>query len=231
VRPTGVGSARQGRVVAPGFSGPGNPPAQDLAKPPLKGWQIPHTDEGRRSRFFSSSLADLIDRDVSLFEEVYLLKRVPSWTSSTTTRTVQRTKALFVDSGLCAHLVGRSVKRLVDDDTALGPLLETFVLGELARQLEWSETRATLHHSRTRDGIEVDALVEAADGRVAAFEVKSGETVRSDDFAPMRHLQQRLGERFHLGVVFHTGRQTLPFGDRLQAVPIDALWTKSHRAK
>jgi uncharacterized protein len=235
-------------------------------------------DEGRRSRFFSSYLADLIDRDVrqladiqkrdvlqslvrvmagrsgqllklegvasdlkqpattidryvSLFEEVYLLKRVPSWTSSTTTRTVQRSKALFVDSGLCAHLVGRSVKRLVDDDSALGPLLETFVLGELARQLEWSETRATLHHYRTRDGIEVDAIIEAADGRVAAFEVKSGETVRTDDFAPIRHLQQRLGERFHLGVVFHTGRQTLPFGDRLHAVPIDALWTKSRRPR
>lgn len=233
-------------------------------------------DEGRRARFFSSYLSDLIDRDVrqlaeiqkrdvlqalvrvvasrsgqllkieglasdlkqpattldrylSLFEEVFLVKRVPAWTSSAATRTVQRSKVLFVDSGLCAHLVGRSVKRLVDDDTALGPLLETFVLGELARQLEWSETRATLHHFRTRDGIEIDAVIEAADGRVAAFEVKSGETVRTDDFAAMRHLQQRLGENFHLGVVFHTGTRTLPFGDRLHAVPIDALWTKTPR--
>lgn len=235
-------------------------------------------DEGRRARFFSSYITDLIDRDVrelaeiqkrdvlqslvramagrsgqllkveglasdlkqpattisrylSLFEEVFLMKRIPSWSASTTTRTVQFSKVLFVDSGLCAHLVGRSVKRLMDDDTALGPLLETFVLGELARQLEWSDTRATLHHFRTRDGIEVDAVVEAADGRIAAFEVKSGETVRGDDFAPMRHLQQRLGKNFHVGVVFHMGRQTLSFGERLLAVPIDSLWTKSRRAR
>jgi hypothetical protein len=49
-------------------------------------------------------------------------------------------------------------------------------------------------------------------------------TVRTDDFASLRHLQQRLGDRFHLGVVFHTGKGTLPFGERLFAVPIDALW-------
>jgi hypothetical protein len=46
-----------------------------------------------------------------------------------------------------------------------------------------------------------------------------------------RNPQQRLGERFHLGVVFETGRRTRPFGDGLQAVPIDARWTKSRRAR
>ena len=36
--------------------------------------------------------------------------------------------------------------------------------------------------------------------------------------------RQRLGSRFVAGYVLYTGQQTLPFGDRLRALPIDALW-------
>ncbi|MGQ0505762.1 MAG: ATP-binding protein [Myxococcaceae bacterium] len=169
--------------------------------------------------------ATTVERYLTLFEEVFLIKRLPSWSASATKRAVQMRKLLFVDTGVCSHLRGRTAKRLLRDDTVIGPLLENFVLGELARQLPWAETRATLHHYRTRDGVEVDAVLEAADGRVVGLEVKSGETVRNDDFAHLRHLQTRIPDRFHLGVVFHTGKQTLSFGERLIAVPIDTLWT------
>jgi len=30
--------------------------------------------------------------------------------------------------------------------------------------------------------------------------------------------------RFHRGIVLHDGEQTLPFGDRLFAVPFHELW-------
>jgi hypothetical protein len=40
---------------------------------------------------------------------------------------------------------------------------------------------------------EVDAVLEAADGRVVGIEVKANETVRTEDFGPLRHLQARLG--------------------------------------
>ena len=35
----------------------------------------------------------------------------------------------------------------------------------------------------------------------------------------------RLGSRFVAGYVLYTGQQTLPFGNRLRAIPIDALWS------
>jgi len=168
--------------------------------------------------------ATTLERYLALFEEVFLIKRIPAWSASTTERAVRMRKLLFVDSGLCAHLLGRTVKRLRRDDAALGPLLENFVLGELARQLGWAATRATLHHYRTRDGVEVDAVLEAADGRIVGIEVKAAETVRTEDFTGLRHLQARVPERFHYGVVLYTGSRTLPFRDRLLAIPIDALW-------
>ncbi len=70
----------------------------------------------------------------------------------------------------------------------------------------------------------MDAVLEAADGRVVGIEVKAGATVRTEDLTGLRHLAARLGPRFVAGYLLYTGQQTLPFGDRLRALPIDALW-------
>jgi hypothetical protein len=43
-------------------------------------------------------------------------------------------------------------------------------------------------------------------------------------FAGLRYLRDKLGERFAFGVVLYTGERTLPFGDRLAAVPLCGLW-------
>ena len=71
----------------------------------------------------------------------------------------------------------------------------------------------------------MDVVLESADGRVVAIEVTAGANVRSEDLAGLRHLARRLGDRFVAGYVLYTGEHTLPFGDRLRAVPIEALWT------
>ena len=82
-----------------------------------------------------------------------------------------------------------------------------------------------MYHYRDRDQYEVDAILERASGEVVAVEVKAGETVRADDFRAMRRLAERLGDRFVAGIVLYAGEQALPFGDRLRAWPISALWT------
>ncbi|GAA5064355.1 hypothetical protein GCM10023318_50210 [Nocardia callitridis] len=66
--------------------------------------------------------------------------------------------------------------------------------------------------------------MEDSAGRIVAIEVKAAETVRAEDFRPIRLLQRRLGSRFHAGFVLYCGNQQLPFGDRLACLPISALW-------
>ncbi|MFD8091807.1 hypothetical protein [Streptomyces malaysiensis] len=41
------------------------------------------------------------------------------------------------------------------------------------------------------------------------------------------HLANLLGAWFVAGYVLYTGQQTLPFGDRIRASPMDALWEVS----
>jgi len=49
--------------------------------------------------------------------------------------------------------------------------------------------------------------------------------VSTADFRGLRFLQEAVGDRLRCGVVLYTGRETLPFGARLWAVPVSALWS------
>jgi hypothetical protein len=169
--------------------------------------------------------AKTVDRYVSLLEEVFLFKRVPAWTASSTARSVGASKILAVDSGLAAELVGRSPARLAKGDPLAGALLENFALGEVARLLPFAEERARLLHFRTKDGVEVDGVLETRDRRVVGIEVKAAESVRPEDLRGLTYLRDRVGGDFVAGVVLHTGRAVRSLGDRLWAVPLDALWT------
>lgn len=165
-----------------------------------------------------------LTRYLELLTAVFLIKQIPAWSASQTQRAIGTPKLAFVDTGIAAHLLGQDAARLGEPDGAAGAMIETFVLMELARQLTWSSERARLYHYRTKDRTEVDAVLETPDGRVIAIEVKAGATVRAEDLAGLRHLAQRLGPRLVAGYVLYTGQQTLPFGDRLRALPLDALW-------
>jgi uncharacterized protein len=165
-----------------------------------------------------------LNRYLALLTAVFLIKEIPAWSTGQTQRAIGTPKLTFVDTGVATHLIGQDATRLGEPDGAAGPMMETFVLMELARQLTWCSERPRLYHYRTKEKIEVDAVLETPDGRVVAVEVKAGATVRTEDLAGLRHLYRRLGSRFVAGYVLYTGQQTLPFGDRLRAVPIDALW-------
>jgi uncharacterized protein DUF4143 len=95
---------------------------------------------------------------------------------------------------------------------------------ELARQLTWSRQRAELFHYRTKDKVEVDAVLENRRGEVVGIKVKASSTVGPDDFRGLRHLAARTGGDFIVGVVLCTGTQTLPFGPKLRAMPAATLW-------
>ncbi len=162
-------------------------------------------------------------RYLELLASVFLLKSIPAWSSGHTGRAIGTPKLAFVDTGVACHVLGQDAHRLGEPGGAAGAMMENLVLMELARQLTWSQERGRLYHYRTKDRVEVDAVIETPDGRVVGIEVKAGATVRTADLAGLRNLARQVGDRFVAGYVLYTGQQTLPFGDRLRAVPLDAL--------
>jgi predicted AAA+ superfamily ATPase len=158
-------------------------------------------------------------------QTIHLVATLPAWSRNLTRRVKRRPKVFVTDSGLAAWLVGKSPSALEDPtEPATGRLIETFVFGELRRQLTWAATEVSLFHWQDRSGAEVDFVLETADGRVAALEVKAGQTPKREWFRWLARVRDILGARFAAGVVLYGGQHVLPFGDRLLAVPISALW-------
>lgn len=168
--------------------------------------------------------APTVKRYLRLLEEVFLIKRIPAWTRRISSRSVSQQKLAFVDSGVPAMLLNQTVSRLRKPGAPLGGLLESFVAMEIARQLTWSETRGELFHYRTKDKVEVDLVLENRSGEVIGIEVKATASPTPDDFRGLRHLADRVGTDFVAGYVLHLGRDTLPAGPKLRAIPISALW-------
>ena len=175
-----------------------------------------------RAGIAETSLPGYLD----LLEAPYLIHVLPAWGDNLTKRVTRRPKVSLLDTGLAArlnHVTPAAMAPGAVSDAA-GGLFESFVAGELRRQLVWAQTPARLFHFRDRDGLEVDIVVESDSRRVAGLEMKAAGSVSQADFKGLAFLRDKLGSRFAMAVVLYTGKQALPFGDRLWALPYSALW-------
>lgn len=152
----------------------------------------------------------------------------PAWGKTLRARAVKSPKVHVIDSGVAARLLRITPEKLVRLDpttvTEFGNLLETFVAGELRKQVSWMDEPVHVGHWRTHDGAEVDYIVEFDDGGVVAFEVKANERISRKDFTGMRALRDLLGNRFLAGIGLSTGARSFTYEDRLHVMPIDRLW-------
>jgi predicted AAA+ superfamily ATPase len=159
-----------------------------------------------------------------LLETLFLIRRLPPWSGNLFARAIKAPKTYVADSGLLTYLIGGDARRVEKDPDVGGSVFETFAAMELVRQADWEDDPVNLYHYRDRDQREVDIVIERRDGSVIAVEVKAAASVSRSDLRGLRYLRDKLGERFIAGAVLYTGPNTVPFGDRLAAVPLCGLW-------
>lgn len=173
----------------------------------------------------TSNLAQsTLKRYFTLLETLFLVYRLPSWERNLGKRMVKASKIFLPDSGLLAHLTNTSLERINLEPNLLGGLVETFVLSELLKHLSFSEQHLSLWHYRTQSNIEVDFILENRSGKITGIEVKASATVDGKDFKGLRHLQTTEPNAFQRGIVLYSGREVVPFGERLFAVPLSMWW-------
>lgn len=158
------------------------------------------------------------------FEQLFLVHSLPPWHNNALKRLTKKPKLHFLDSGLLAALRRMSPEDVAAGRSGFGAVLETFVFSEVLKLAGWSDERFSLSHFRDKELDEVDIVLEDRKGRVVGLEIKGSATVRGQDFAGLRKLAAAVGPRFVFGAVLYDHEQTVPFGDRLAAVPLSSLW-------
>ena len=160
-----------------------------------------------------------------LLQMLFLTFDVKPWYRNIGKRLVKSPKAYLIDTLLLCHLQQIDLEKVAANDPHIfGHIIENFVATELLKQLSFSDLRADLFHFRTSDGKEVDFVIEQPNGSLAGIEVKGRDAVSKRDFDGLRVLQQQTGQDFKCGVILYRGSQLVPFGEKLWAVPVAALW-------
>lgn len=151
----------------------------------------------------------------------------PAWSPSLRSRTRLRAGAVrhFVDPSLAVAALGIAPDRLLADLKFFGFLFESLVIRDLRVYAQAADAR--VYHYREKDGLEVDAIVETADGRWAAFEIKLGERWLEEGKKNLLRVAKRLAGTDHgnpaaLAVIVPSGYGYFRPGE-VGIVPINAL--------
>jgi hypothetical protein len=163
-------------------------------------------------------------RYISVFEQMYLLRRIEVWSRNRLNRMVKTPKVQFIDSGLLSTLADVTPTLAQKDRSCFGNALESFVYGELRKHMTTAESDCQLLYYRDHDQYEVDFIIENAAGHLVGVEVKAVATVKDRDLRGLKRLASVAGEQFKLGVILYDGSETLPLGDGFWAAPLSSLW-------
>jgi predicted AAA+ superfamily ATPase len=171
-------------------------------------------------------------RDV--LERLWVLDPVDAWlpTRNRLSRLSSPPKHQLADPALAARLLGVDAGALLEgrptgppvprDGTLLGALFESLVTLSVRTYAQAAE--ASVKHLRTVAGRhEVDLIVERADGRVVAIEVKLARDVDDRDTRHLRWLAERIGDELLDAVVITTGAEAYRRPDGVAVVPAALL--------
>ncbi|MCX5796989.1 MAG: DUF4143 domain-containing protein [Elusimicrobia bacterium] len=152
---------------------------------------------------------------------------LPPWAPQLRSKSRVRSapKRLFVDPSLAVAALRATPRRLLGDLNLLGFLYESLVIRDLRVYAQAADAQVLQYRDNT--GLEVDAIVEAADGRWAAFEIKLGSAMADEGAANLLKLAQRVdaaksGKPSALAVIVGSG-YGFARPDGVLVIPIGAL--------
>lgn len=164
----------------------------------------------------------------SVLQAMFVTEHIAAWGSRHIGRATVTPRRFLADPSLLVPLAGIDVTAVLRDGDLLGRVIETFVTAQLRPELAVCDERPRMYYFReVRGRHEIDLVVEAADGRVVAIEVKASSAPTIDMARHLQWMRDRLGDRFVAGVVLHSGPRSFKLDDRIHALPICSIWTSN----
>jgi uncharacterized protein len=164
---------------------------------------------------------------LSALKRLMIIEDQPAWAPHLRSRYVLREaeKRHFVDPSLAVAALSTSPEGILRDLNLFGFLFESMVVRDLRVYAQASDAKVLQY--RDSDGLEIDAIVETADGRWAAFEIKLGGTAVDAGASNLRKFSKRIdtakcGEPARLGVIVGSG-YAYTREDGIAVIPIVTL--------
>ncbi|MBO4737967.1 MAG: ATP-binding protein [Bacteroidales bacterium] len=125
--------------------------------------------------------ANTVKEYFSILEDTLMGYMVPAFTKKIKRRLVQSPKFYFFDIGVVNFLIHR--KEIVRGTTEYGHAFEHFIIQEIIAYIGYTRNENQLSYWRTKDGVEVDAII--GDAKLA-IEIKSVENVQNKHLKGLR---------------------------------------------
>jgi predicted AAA+ superfamily ATPase len=108
-------------------------------------------------------------RYLDLLEGLYLVRSLPAWSRNAGKRLVKSAKVYWRDSGILHALAGLPTLEHVLGHPICGASWEGYCIEQILNRLPKGTSAS---HYRTHAGAEVDLVIEQADGKITAIEIK-----------------------------------------------------------
>ena len=164
----------------------------------------------------------------SVLEDTFILEEIGTWAPSLRSplRINKKPKYHYVDPSIPAALLRLTPGKLLGDFETFGFLFESLCMRDLLVYAQAHD--ADVFYYRDRDDLEVDAIIEAADGAWAGVEIKIGHNQVDKAAASLLRLQEKIecaGGRApaFLAVVEGLGEYAYRRADGVCVVPVAVL--------
>ncbi len=116
-----------------------------------------------------------------ILEETLLGFRLPGFDTSLRKQQTKAPKFYFIDNGIARALASQLELPLKPGTFAYGSAFEAFVIAEVHKLISYRDKDESLSYLRTKDGAEVDLIVQRPSGVHDFIEIKSAATVFPED--------------------------------------------------
>ncbi|MBM4346218.1 MAG: ATP-binding protein [Deltaproteobacteria bacterium] len=158
---------------------------------------------------------------LSILQASGVVTLLEPWHTNVSKRLVKAPKLHFADTGLCAWLTGWTSPETLAAGAMAGPILETWVVGEILKTWKHNARSVQAYHLRDRDQREIDLLL-VRDGKAWPIEVKRSAAPTRQDAKHFGLLDQ-YGLQLATGAVVCLVPTPMPLTANVWAVPVGAL--------
>ena len=163
--------------------------------------------------------SNTITQWLSILEASFLVFSLAPWSVNIGKRLVKSPKVYFYDVGLACWLLGIKTVEQLQHHPLRGALFENLVVLEVLKSLRNQGLRDPLYFFRDSNGLEIDLLLDHADG-LQLVEIKASQTVSAPLFKNLRTVSTLLGDRVKSQHLIYggderqdrTGVQVVPYG-------------------